>query len=141
MRAFRVIGTTDDCTTCDLCHREDLKYTVALMILDAEGNDVEPVYYGSDCARKAAGWTQKELSAKLREAKERAWEERERAWREASARDDAAMIAWAEAKYGITAENRSKLFDNLTAAIKDDQGRRRSPISFVKEYSTDKAAA
>ena len=54
---FRVQGITDDVTTCECCGRAGLKRTVRLVELDADGNDVEAVYYGTDCAARAAGAT------------------------------------------------------------------------------------
>lgn len=50
----RYIGTTDDTTACDHCGRVDLKMTVVLELLDAEGNgEGEVVCYGSTCAARA----------------------------------------------------------------------------------------
>lgn len=47
--AFRVIGTTDEITSCDCCGRRDLRSTVALA--DTESGDV--VHYGVTCAARA----------------------------------------------------------------------------------------
>jgi hypothetical protein len=44
---FKVLGTTDEITTCDCCGRKNLKCTVAL---DKDG---EIVHYGRDCAGAA----------------------------------------------------------------------------------------
>ncbi len=50
---FRVLGITDDKTTCELCGKPSLKNTVALDVLDDEGNSTgEIVHYGRDCASK-----------------------------------------------------------------------------------------
>jgi hypothetical protein len=51
--AFRYLGVTDDCTTCEHCGRSDLKSTVVLQILDADGNPESVAYYGSHCAATA----------------------------------------------------------------------------------------
>jgi hypothetical protein len=57
---YRVLGTTDDVTTCDHCGRSDLKSTVKLAPLDEDGNvDGDTVYFGATCGAKAAGWTVK----------------------------------------------------------------------------------
>lgn len=48
MMKYKVLGTTDDRTSCDCCGREDLKSTVAL-----EDEDGEVVYFGCVCAAKA----------------------------------------------------------------------------------------
>lgn len=51
---FRYIGTTDDVIECEQCGKPNLRSTVVIMPLDAEGNDDgEPVYYGSVCAARA----------------------------------------------------------------------------------------
>jgi hypothetical protein len=45
---FRILGSTNDVTTCECCGRTDLKKTVALD--DYEGNII---YLGETCAAKA----------------------------------------------------------------------------------------
>jgi hypothetical protein len=52
--AFRYIGITDECTECENCHKPELRSTVVIMPLDADGNDEgDPVHYGSSCAARA----------------------------------------------------------------------------------------
>ena len=52
-------GITDACTTCGCCGRQDLKRTVAIVPLDADGNeDGDPSYYGTGCAATALRRTQ-----------------------------------------------------------------------------------
>jgi hypothetical protein len=51
MTVYRVLGTTDERTTCDCCGRTNLKATVVLVPSDG-GPDV---FYGSDCAARALG--------------------------------------------------------------------------------------
>lgn len=51
--AFRYIGVTDECVTCEKCGKADLKRTVVLGILDADGNTENVTYYGSTCAARA----------------------------------------------------------------------------------------
>jgi hypothetical protein len=51
--AFRYIGVTDECIECQKCGKADLKSTVVLAILDADGNPEEVTYYGSTCAARA----------------------------------------------------------------------------------------
>src|SRR6266700_3816761 len=68
-RAYRVLGTTTDVTECGNCGRDDLRYTIVLQHLDAEGNpDSEAEYFGSDCGARAAGWTQREIRQRARSA-------------------------------------------------------------------------
>lgn len=50
---FRYIGVTDECIECQKCGKADLKSTIVLAILDADGNDEEITYYGSTCAARA----------------------------------------------------------------------------------------
>lgn len=50
---FRFLGVTDESTTCGRCGKVELKTTVMLVMLDAEGNDDELVYFGSTCAARA----------------------------------------------------------------------------------------
>lgn len=68
-KAYRVTGTTDDVTDCELCGKVELKGTVMLVPLDAEGNDDGEVsYFGTSCAAKAAGWTVREVKAGIKRA-------------------------------------------------------------------------
>lgn len=50
---FRYIGVTDECTTCENCGKPQLKSTVIVGLLDADGNTEDVVYYGSTCAARA----------------------------------------------------------------------------------------
>lgn len=50
--AFRFLGTTDDTTECAKCGREELRSTVVLDVLDADGNSEGVTYYGSTCAAR-----------------------------------------------------------------------------------------
>lgn len=75
-KAYRVKGTTDEVTDCELCGKVELKGTVMLVPLDADGNeDGEVSYFGTSCAAKAAGWTVRDVKAGIKRAAD---EERER---------------------------------------------------------------
>lgn len=64
---FRYIGITDEATTCERCGKDELRATVVIMPMDAEGNDEgEAAYYGSTCAARAL--TGKGGGAKVRKA-------------------------------------------------------------------------
>ena len=53
-RGIRYIGTTDNVTDCEHCGRTDLRSTVVLELLDAEGNGTgDVVHYGTTCAARA----------------------------------------------------------------------------------------
>lgn len=72
---FRVKGTTNDVTTCELCGRDELKGTVVLEILDTDGTGTgDLVHYGVSCGAKAAGWTSKDIrtAAKTADTERRA---------------------------------------------------------------------
>jgi hypothetical protein len=76
VKAYKVLGTTNDVTNCELCGKVELKGTVMLAVLDVDGNpDGDPSYFGSSCAAKAAGWTLREVRAGIKRASD---EERER---------------------------------------------------------------
>lgn len=107
MMAYRVRGTTDDVTTCDNCGREELKSTVVMEVLDADGNTEDVIYAGCDCAAKLAKRTQKEIKADARRADKERAEKIERVANEANwittrARDTA-LAAWVTATYGVPA--------------------------------------
>lgn len=90
----QLLGTTDECDTCDLCGRDDLKRTVVIRLLDSG----ETIYAGSDCASRTLGWTQATVRSRAKAADRDAhrkamqeytrecdrirseWEERYRTW-------------------------------------------------------------
>ena len=53
---FKILGITDDVTTCDCCGKTNLKKTVVL------DNGSETVFYGVDCAATALRGTKKAKS-------------------------------------------------------------------------------
>lgn len=87
MKVFRVGGTTDEITTCELCGKPELKGTVQMIELDADGNDFTDHYFGTSCAAKAAGWTQKAVTMAVRAADRAKKEAAEKAKREAAYED------------------------------------------------------
>ncbi|MFD8226889.1 hypothetical protein ACFV16_22260 [Streptomyces massasporeus] len=103
-KAYRVIGTTDESTECDLCGKVELKVTVMLVPLDADGNDDGDVcYFGTSCAAKAAGWTVREVKAGIkRAAAEKLAAERTRRIAEREA-ETKAYNAWVAETYGTGA--------------------------------------
>lgn len=52
---FRYIGVTDECDECQCCGKPNLKSTVVLAFLDADGNEEEITWYESTCAARALG--------------------------------------------------------------------------------------
>ena len=63
---YKVKGTTDTVTECDLCGRADLKKTVMIASLDVDGNEEAINYYGSVCAGQITGYTTKTLNKEAR---------------------------------------------------------------------------
>jgi len=53
---YRLLGIDDEQTTCDLCGKADLKCTMVLEALDADGNGSGEVRFGRDCGARALGW-------------------------------------------------------------------------------------
>jgi hypothetical protein len=54
---YTIRGTTDDVTTCQVCGKPELRGTVILGILDADGNTEDILYAGTTCAAKKIGGT------------------------------------------------------------------------------------
>ncbi|MEV5850375.1 hypothetical protein AB0M32_51320 [Streptomyces sp. NPDC051985] len=69
---WKIKGIVDDYDTCGCCGRRGLKRTVALMPLDADGNEdgtpEDVAYYGTSCAATALGWTQRKVTDTARAA-------------------------------------------------------------------------
>ncbi|MEV0186782.1 hypothetical protein AB0I54_47570 [Streptomyces sp. NPDC050625] len=69
---WKIKGIVDDFNECGCCGRRGLKRTVALMPLDADGNEdgtaEDVAYYGTSCAATALGWTQGKVTDTARAA-------------------------------------------------------------------------
>lgn len=97
---FRILGTTNDVTTCEHCGRTELKGTIILGVLDEDGNVVDRVHYGATCGARAAGQTVKEFRKAATDA------DRPRLAAAAAARyaarhaADEAFAVWAYENYG-----------------------------------------
>ncbi|MGV9456339.1 hypothetical protein [Streptomyces sp. NPDC003635] len=69
---LKIKGIVDEFTECGCCGRHGLKRTVALMPLDAEGNQdgtaEDVAYYGTPCAATTLGWTQAKVARTARAA-------------------------------------------------------------------------
>lgn len=100
MTTYRVLGTTDEVTTCQDCGRDELKGTIVLGIVDDDGHVGERVYFGAMCGSRAAGKPVK----KLRREAVAADNDRLRAARQvrvlARRAFDEAFAAWAYEVYG-----------------------------------------
>lgn len=86
----KVLGISDEITTCELCGKQNLKCTVAL---DLTGDGSDPVHYGRDCAgmvkygKKSPGNTAKVVreyedkkAAAERAARDAAWKTETARW-------------------------------------------------------------
>jgi hypothetical protein len=129
MKVFRVGGTTDQITTCELCGKEELRGTVQMIELDADGNDFTDLYYGSSCAAKAAGWTQKAVNMAARAADRAKKEAAETARRKAEGVEsklrEKAKEWWLRENFGTTdiheaAKIAGMSFVRLSCAFSDE---------------------
>jgi hypothetical protein len=129
-KVFAVLGTTDAVTVCWLCGRDELRGTIALDTLDADGNRTgKIVYYGSSCGAKAAGWTQKEFKAAVKVADQEKIDAQRAARDEESARYVAARDAYSMRVYGCD-----------IWSVRDADGKRRPFFDIVKEFDAATAA-
>lgn len=107
----RVLGTTDERTTCDCCGRQGLKKTVALLLQ----GQLEPVFYGVTCAAVAQGRTIKEVRADARAA-DRARDEAARRVREEAARvEHARWRSWLETASAALPRRSTEIVDMIEA--------------------------
>lgn len=129
---YRVLGTTDDVTTCDVCGREDLKSTVVLSTGEAE------FYAGSDCASRLTGLPVKEVHLQKRTADQERREADGRARRAAAEARAAIEFAefreWLYATHGIRIASMGELMDMHVKLG-------RTPFSFRQEWRASKGAA
>lgn len=125
-RQYRVKGTTDDVTECAYCGRQELKGTVVLEVLDADGTPQGVTYFGTGCAATAGRRTVKEVKAEAKSAdratREALWLEREEATHRFIVARDAWMAAncpaeWADPRrFGTTSVRLVARFCEATGA-------------------------
>lgn len=58
---FRVLGTDDSVNSCECCGKSNLKYTVIVE------NNGEVLHYGSVCATRHTGYTDKEIKNTIKD--------------------------------------------------------------------------
>ncbi|MFD4953409.1 hypothetical protein [Streptomyces sp. NPDC058451] len=67
---WKIKGIVDGFDECGCCGRRGLKRTVAMMPLDADGNEdgtaEDVVYYGTSCAATSLSWTQDKVTTTAR---------------------------------------------------------------------------
>lgn len=127
-KAYRVEGTTEDMTDCMCCGRSDLKKTVILVPLDADGgDDGEPVFFGVSCGAKAARWTVKEITQRITAAEKAAAAKRARAEEERRTAEHAAYCAWLTAKFGPKVRQPADLYRMSDV----------SPYAVLKQYRAE----
>ena len=137
-KLYKVLGTTDDVTECEHCGRTDLKGTIRLGVLDADGNVEDVTYFGAVCGARAAGWTTKDI----RKAAKTADDAYADAWRAAhhenSERTEAAFMArfipWVLETYGVAIRQVADLSDHRRALG-------RAPYEIRLEFEAILAAA
>jgi hypothetical protein len=90
---MRILGITDERTECDCCGKTNLKCTVALEKVDAEGNGTgEIVYFGRDCAARTLHGNNKSKNVKRVESLAKAIEYA-KAWLRRTEKHTAAVVA------------------------------------------------
>lgn len=119
----KILGTTDEITTCSLCGRDDLKLTVVIDFVDADGNpEGELDYFGSDCAskiftgQKDTKVARQIMTEALKADKARHEAERQARIAQADAERkiaDAPFYAWVTETFGFTCRNHGDIYDNL----------------------------
>jgi hypothetical protein len=97
---LKVLGVSDEVTTCGCCGRTDLKKTVA--IGTGEG-DVR--YFGTDCASRYLGWATKDVEKGVRSAAKAAREQEARERNRRYNEERAAYDAWKIATFGDTKDS------------------------------------
>ena len=105
---YRVLGTTDDCTTCGICGRDHLKGTVVLDTANGE------IYAGTGCAATITGRPVRDIHREARDA-DKAKREQAIAANIAAAKAETAMfLTWVADTYGVTgATQSSDLWDKV----------------------------
>jgi hypothetical protein len=141
MKAYTVKGTTDEVTTCELCGRDELKGTVVLVSLDADGNpDGEPSYFGTSCAAKAAGWTTREVTRRVtvakKEAKAAAGAAARVAGMKARQEETAAYTRWLKETYPTGSPVKEYGVAALWAQFRASQAAGTEPVEEVKVSAT-----
>ncbi len=99
MAGFKVLGISDEVTECHCCGRMDLKRTIILGILDADGTVIDQTHYGTECAAAAlccgAGDVRKQVKAVADETRRAAEAKRRAAMAEIGQR----WFAWLNAQH------------------------------------------
>lgn len=121
-KVYRVIGSTNDITTCEYCGRDELKGTVVLAILDADGNTEGTVYFGTGCAATAGRRTVKEIREDVKAADRARHEAKMAEIEESSRKFRAARDEWLTTKFGADALNNPRKYGF------------RSPFAMVKAF-------
>lgn len=109
-RQYRVKGTTNDVTECAYCGRQELKGTVVLEVLDADGNAEGVTYFGTGCAATAGRRTVKEIKTEAKSADAAARIAERDASEEASRVFCAARDAWIAENIAPDALNRPRAY-------------------------------
>jgi hypothetical protein len=84
--SFKILGTTEDVTSCECCGRENLKKTVAISL-----DDADPMYFGTTCAARAVGWAAADMRRSIKRVED---EQKEKARLARNARIVAEQCAW-----------------------------------------------
>jgi hypothetical protein len=70
MKQYEYKGITDEETSCSCCGRVELKATIVLAVLDADGNATgEVTHFGRTCGARALGWNVKAVDVAVKNTK------------------------------------------------------------------------
>lgn len=121
-KMYRTLGTTQDVTECQHCGLANLKGTIILGVLDADGNVEDVTYFGAVCGAKAAGWTATEIRKSAKAADDGRHEAGRLAQSNASRAWLAARDEWIAKNIGADALSNPRKYGY------------RSPYAIVKAY-------
>lgn len=118
-KKFKIAGVSDEVTECGLCGRTNLKRTVVLQPHD--GGD--PVFYGTDCASRALGWSETEINKKAAAAdretaasESQAFVEAHPLYPEYKKREDAAAgLTWREQRAAGLRDGITEVYNKIHA--------------------------
>lgn len=99
--AYRVKGTTEDVTLCDRCGRVELKRTVVMAELDADGNEVGILHAGVGCAATLAKLTEPEVRDEIAAIDAAAQLGERQARADDTAAREGAFRTWLAVTYGV----------------------------------------
>lgn len=109
IRAYRVLGTTEDAPGCFCCGRTNLKVYVGMEHLETG----ETHFFGTTCAAKMEKVAVSVIRAEIAEVEVAERQAAAEARRQAEAVEEAAFFAWVAETYGVKATQAADLWDKI----------------------------